>query len=461
MDDLGNRESVTVDTGSGPPTDYDYTVESSTNRYTDVDAAYDPCYTDNAGNMTQDEKGYKYTYDYENRIVAVTRNDNTPVAKFEYDALGRRIRKVDEIDAANTRWLYYNDKWQITAEYGTAATPTVTYVYGNYIDEVLLRLGSGSLQARMIYAHDHLFSPAALVETDGVIYERYEYDAYGAAAIYSSSYAPRSIPSGGNRYLFTGREVDYLDSGNLPLQYNRHRYYSQSLGRWTSEDPLGVDPAGAMNGNAAAVEDQYRDGANLYTYGSDQPAKNTDWAGLWPWSESAPMQACGCLAKQLKKDVLLTDRRQRTKPDPANRMRHKVGGPSDFGHEWLVCGEQSWGYQSSGVDSPESYESDDRKYWKFDDVIVFAIEKKTFGLILNGPARFRLCACASCDDITACISAFAKEATAYGEKVPGFQCRAFVDVALGSCCLKKSGVIERGGRGPVWSPYLHPYHHPM
>jgi len=42
----------------------------------------------------KDRLGYEYDYDYENRIVKVTK-DNNDIAEFAYDALGRRIRKSD------------------------------------------------------------------------------------------------------------------------------------------------------------------------------------------------------------------------------------------------------------------------------------------------------------------------------------------------------------------------------
>ena len=47
----------------------------------------------NAGNLTTDENGYQYEYDYKNRIVKITKNSITK-AEFSYDALGRRIRKI-------------------------------------------------------------------------------------------------------------------------------------------------------------------------------------------------------------------------------------------------------------------------------------------------------------------------------------------------------------------------------
>jgi YD repeat-containing protein len=56
--------------------------------------------------------GAGYEYDYENRVVKVKRSDNTAVAEYVYDALGRRIKKVDSITSGNSRYYYYNDRWQ-------------------------------------------------------------------------------------------------------------------------------------------------------------------------------------------------------------------------------------------------------------------------------------------------------------------------------------------------------------
>jgi hypothetical protein len=39
---------------------------------------------DNAGNLTADKDGYEYQYDYENRIVKITKDGNY-IAEFAYD----------------------------------------------------------------------------------------------------------------------------------------------------------------------------------------------------------------------------------------------------------------------------------------------------------------------------------------------------------------------------------------
>jgi len=55
--------------------------------------------------------------------------------------------------------------------------------------------------------------------------------------------------------LFTGRELDILDSGSLKIQYNRNRYYDSYTGRWTTQDPLGIDPNPKFSGDSLAIEE--------------------------------------------------------------------------------------------------------------------------------------------------------------------------------------------------------------
>jgi hypothetical protein len=67
-------------------------------------------------------------------------------------------------------------------------------------------------------------------------------------------------------------------------------YYNQSLGRWTSEDPLGIDPAGKLSGNYFAIYGQDADGANKYQYARHRPTQRRDATGLkvGPYDPSEP-----------------------------------------------------------------------------------------------------------------------------------------------------------------------------
>ena len=102
--------------------------------------------------------------------------------------------------------------------------------------------------------------------------ERYEYDAYGKVTIFTDDSGDSDWWNGnesytaanevGLVYLFTGRELDNLDSGNLPLYYYRARTYHPTLNRFLQRDPVG-----------------YIDGMNLYEYVRSNPAIGLDPTG--------------------------------------------------------------------------------------------------------------------------------------------------------------------------------------
>jgi len=319
---LFEREVELRDGGSD-----DYVIDANTNRYVSIDSA-SPAY-DAAGNLQTDKDGYKYHYDYENRIVKISKEPNeTPVAHFAYDGLGRRIRKIDSV-ANQTTLYYYNNNWQVVAETDANGLTQRWFVYGNYIDEALMMAAKcldssdpGSAFAHTLYyVQDGLYSTRALVSTANfVISEQSAYDVYGRPVTWTSGDADADrdidatdqglfttslfksecdpnynwrcdIDNSGavnfgdmgafqtgrfsstpanqqsfftNPYYFTGRRIDLLDDGSLTLQYNRHRYYDYYTGRWTTQDPLG-----------------YVDGMNLYEYVQSNPLRYSDWYALW------------------------------------------------------------------------------------------------------------------------------------------------------------------------------------
>jgi len=99
------------------------------------------------------------------------------------------------------------------------------------------------------FAKDHLGSTTALTDSKGALAERESYDAYG-----------NSAGSAKTRYGFTGRERDSLTG----LMYYRARWYDPQLGRFASEDPIGL--AG---------------GINQFAYVANNPQNSIDPSGLY------------------------------------------------------------------------------------------------------------------------------------------------------------------------------------
>jgi RHS repeat-associated protein len=272
-DDLGNR--ITLNNRAGNNVVYAHNVA---NEYTSIGGTN--VSHDAAGNLSADPNGYTYEYDNDNRLTKIKDSGAATVAEFTYDALGRRIEAIDSVASTTTR--YYYDGWRVLSETNAAGTKQRHYVYGNYLDEVLLLIHDDGqatpTYTDYYYAHNHLYSPTALIEDDGDVVERYEYDVYGKQYVMEDDYDPRDSTSYDNVILFTGQRLDSLDSGDLQLMYYKNRYYCLSTGRFLQRDPL-----------------EYVSGVNLYEYVLGNPVIYLDPHGLdyFPtWRE-----AVGCGGK--------------------------------------------------------------------------------------------------------------------------------------------------------------------
>jgi RHS repeat-associated protein len=129
----------------------------------------------------------------------------------------------------------------------SGTTPTANLVGGLGVDDVLTRTDSTGTRA---FLTDGLGSTLALVDGSGTKQTSYTYDAFGGTSITGQT--------NGNSQQYTGREND-----GTGLYYYRARYYSPSLGRFISEDPIG-----------------FAGGGNLYTYVNNDPVNLINPYGL-------------------------------------------------------------------------------------------------------------------------------------------------------------------------------------
>lgn len=200
---------------------------------------------DNNGKMTSknDPSGTtQFAWDFENRLTQVV----TPSAgsvTYKYDALGRRIQSAPST-GASTNFTYDGDD---VAQDKTSTNVITEYLNGPGIDNKIRQKSGNTLY---YFAQDHLGSTTALTDSKGALTERETYDAYG-----------NTVGSTKTRYGFTGRERDGLTG----LMYYRARFYDPQLGRFISEDPVGLEG-----------------GINAFAYVGNDPANTTDPLGQWP-----------------------------------------------------------------------------------------------------------------------------------------------------------------------------------
>ena len=195
------------------------------------------------------------------------------------DALSRRIERRVENGGTQSKTRFIHDGVRVAEEWDIPAigSPTLeaSYVYGNYVDEVLTMRRGGE---DYYYHGDDMHNVVKLTDGDGLVVEGYDYGDYGAPEFYDEDGALTSATASafGNPYLFSGREWEE----ELGLYHFRNRYMDPALGRFTSRDPLG------LWGDAANL-------GNGYTYCAGNPWSMVDPFGLASGGNQSAQQNAG------------------------------------------------------------------------------------------------------------------------------------------------------------------------
>ncbi|MDO8445254.1 MAG: RHS repeat-associated core domain-containing protein [Deltaproteobacteria bacterium] len=232
-DPVGNRLT-------GPEAKDGYTYNTANQLTSDRMHQYE---YDKNGNLvkrveTEDDgaaKVWTYSYDYENRLNKVVKQEDTKITTvaFRYDPFGRRLeKKVEETKDGKTdtkTYAYVYDNEDIILEYltktedGKTKTEATKYVHGPGIDELLAIERKGEVY---FYHADGLGSVTALTDKKQKVIESYTYSSFGEVK--------RKGDKVKNTYTFTAREWDE----EIGLYYVRARYLDPVTGHWTSFDPL-------------------------------------------------------------------------------------------------------------------------------------------------------------------------------------------------------------------------------
>jgi len=131
----------------------------------------------------------------------------------------------------------------------------------------------GETETDYYMLNDLLYRAAVLTDDEGAIVETYDCDAYGNTIAYSADgvdntwFTDDDVATNNPKcqFIFTGRRFDpETSNATTQMYFYRARYYSPTLGRFISRDP--IDYAGGMN---------------LYEYVGGGVAGRLDPPGLW------------------------------------------------------------------------------------------------------------------------------------------------------------------------------------
>jgi YD repeat-containing protein len=235
LDGPGNR-LVTVFNGVPSPYTMDATprpgpADFQMNQYTITPFVLAPEQYDENGNLvgraTAAGAELVFQYDYADRLVEVADGQTgvlQPIASYNYDALGRRIRKTiypSGLPPVTTQFTYAGEDEDCDGdiiEERVNGVLTRTYVLPQVGDEVLVAFDQAGQP--QFYHQDELGNTLALTDAAGAVIERCDYDDFGNPFFLSADGLPtgEAESGAGNPYCWLGLRLDaetglYNDDG--------------------------------------------------------------------------------------------------------------------------------------------------------------------------------------------------------------------------------------------------------
>jgi len=209
-----------------------YNANNQLTQWGTANLFYDP-----NGNMTSDGVN-SFVWNARNQLASM----NLGSVSFQYDPFGRRVGKT--ISGTTTNYVYDGAN---TVQELSGGAPTANLLSGG-VDEVFTR--ADAVGARN-FLTDALGGTLALSDATGTLQTQYTYEPFGNTTASGLGSA--------NPFQYTGREND-----GTGLYFYRARYYSPTLQRFISEDPLDLG-GGDLN---------------LYAYVRNSPTNFTDSSGM-------------------------------------------------------------------------------------------------------------------------------------------------------------------------------------
>lgn len=210
---------------------------------------------DSLGNLTECQTAngdyQRYTYDLKHQLIRADIHNRytTESWVYDYDPLGRRIAK-SKLNKQGEKQCHTQFIWAGShlvqeirkGKNGTETDRTFTYIYthpGSYEPLAQCYKESENAQHTVNYFHcDQIGVPREMTDSQGKLLWKGRYDAWGQLIHDSNRHAQRST------HQPFRLQNQYFDQ-ETGLHYNFLRYYEPALGRFITQDPIGL--MGGMN----------------------------------------------------------------------------------------------------------------------------------------------------------------------------------------------------------------------
>ncbi|MFY9179891.1 MAG: RHS repeat-associated core domain-containing protein, partial [Venatoribacter sp.] len=191
------------------------------------------------------------SYNAQQRLSQFTQNGVTTT--YTYDPTG--VFRLSKTTAEGTTYYLYNQNG-LAAEYDSNGNLQVEYHFAPQAGWGMQPMFTRQHGQYFYYQLDYRNAPVRIIDAGGNVHWQADYDDFGNATISKPDYSQVT-----NNLRLPGQYAD----AESDYYYNLNRYYAPQLGRYLSEDPIGLDG-----------------GINLYSYVNQSPFDYVDPTGENP-----------------------------------------------------------------------------------------------------------------------------------------------------------------------------------
>ena len=215
---------------------FDQVKDNRIKQWRDQEYRYDPW-----GNLIEKRSGHSrlqsFSYDSENRLVRAETLVNGKLEStgaYRYDSLGRRVAKQAEINGEVEQKRFLWQGLRMLREETPRQSIVYLYEPGSYAPLARVDQAEGEEQKVYYFHTDQIGTPLELTNSEGEIVWQATYRSWGSIEHLAVNKVEQNLRLQGQ----------YLDSESR-LHYNMFRYYDPEVGRFITQDPIGL--TGSIN----------------------------------------------------------------------------------------------------------------------------------------------------------------------------------------------------------------------